>query len=127
MTSSIYNPQVFFASERTLLAWQRSSIAFIALGFVIERFGIFIKFLSASQNFNVDGFHASAIIGIVFILLGSTTCLLASIQHQRFVKTLNLDEIPRDHFIYLAPIIGYLVFLASCFLAFWILHNNAPA
>ena len=126
MTTSTYNPQVFFASERTLLAWQRSSIAFIALGFVIERFGIFVKFLSASQNFSADGFRASATIGIIFILLGSTTCLLASIQHQRFVKTLNLEEIPRDHFVYLAPFIGYLMFLASCFLAFWMLHNNSP-
>ena len=29
--NQIENPQVFFAAERTLLAWQRSSISFIAL------------------------------------------------------------------------------------------------
>jgi putative membrane protein len=29
------DPRVFFAAERTLLAWQRSSVALMGLGFVI--------------------------------------------------------------------------------------------
>lgn len=127
MSNVIYNPQVFFASERTALAWQRSSIAFIALGFVIERFGLFVKFLKISQDFDGGNFYASAIIGIIFIALGSTICLLSSIQHQLFVKTLLPEEIPRKHFVYLAPIMGYTIFLASCGLAFWMFFSNGPA
>ena len=31
------------ANERTFLAWLRTSIAVIAFGFVIERFGLFVS------------------------------------------------------------------------------------
>ena len=62
-----YNPQVFFAAERTLLAWQRSSISFIALGFVIERFGLFVKFLKIANDITVTSVQISAFIGIFFI------------------------------------------------------------
>ncbi len=124
MSASPYNPQVFFASERTLLAWQRSSIAFIALGFVMERFGLFIKFLKISQDFNSSVANDSAIIGIAFIALGSTTCLLSTIQHQLFIKTLSPEEVPRGHFVFLAPLMGYLIFLSACGLAYWLIRSN---
>lgn len=35
------DPRVFFASERTLLAWLRTGVALIGLGFVVSRFGLF--------------------------------------------------------------------------------------
>lgn len=35
------------ANERTFLAWVRTSIAIMALGFVIEKFAIFLQHLSA--------------------------------------------------------------------------------
>lgn len=124
MTDTVYNPQVFFASERTALAWQRSSIAFIALGFVIERFGLFLKFLKISQNFDAGDFQTSMIIGVIFILIGSTICLLSSIQHQLFTSTLSREEIPRRHFIYLAPAMGYAIFLASACLAYWLINSS---
>ena len=34
------------ANERTLLAWSRTSIAIIALGFVVARFGLLIRELT---------------------------------------------------------------------------------
>lgn len=35
-------PRVFFAAERTLLAWVRSGITVMALGFVVAKFGLFL-------------------------------------------------------------------------------------
>src|SRR5476649_2339332 len=39
------DPRVFFAAERTLLAWVRAAIGLIGLGFVVARFGLFFFFL----------------------------------------------------------------------------------
>ena len=43
--SELNDPRVFFAAERTLLAWNRTSLSLMAFGFVIERFGLFVTIL----------------------------------------------------------------------------------
>ncbi len=37
------DPRVFFAAERTLLAWVRTGLAVMGLGFVVARFGLFVR------------------------------------------------------------------------------------
>ena len=39
------DPRVFFAAERTLLAWVRTALGLVGLGFVVARFGLFLKLM----------------------------------------------------------------------------------
>ena len=37
------DPRVYMAAKRTFLAWIRTGIAFMAFGFVVDRFGLFLR------------------------------------------------------------------------------------
>jgi uncharacterized membrane protein YidH (DUF202 family) len=66
--------------ERILLV--RTGIAIIALGFVVARFGLFLKEISPLQQ-AATPVHFSSVIGVALILVGGFMELLAL---KRFVK-----------------------------------------
>ena len=75
------------ANERTFLAWVRTAIAVMAFGFLIERFGLFLRALH--PELVVPKQHLFAlIIGVVFILLGVAAAFLSSEGYRRFIRTL---------------------------------------
>jgi putative membrane protein len=43
------DPRVFFAAERTLLAWIRTGLTIMGFGFVVARFGLFLDLLDARR------------------------------------------------------------------------------
>lgn len=45
------DPRLRFAAERTRLAWMRAGLALIACGFVVARFGLFLREIPALSNF----------------------------------------------------------------------------
>jgi putative membrane protein len=87
------DPRVFFAAERTLLAWTRTSIAFLGFGVLIERFGMFVKMTLGTQAEILNRSFAFWL-GLAFILCGVGIAVMSSIQYGRFLKTLNPGEIP---------------------------------
>ena len=71
------------ANERTYLAWLRTGIATIGLGFVVARFGLLIRELTGISAIPETSFHFSSIIGIALVIAGGIMELLAL---DRFVK-----------------------------------------
>jgi len=63
------------ANERTYLAWVRTGIAVMALGFVVAKFGIIIKELVPNSS-NVSA-PFSASIGIILVISGGFMQVMA--------------------------------------------------
>lgn len=119
------DPRVFFAAERTLLAWLRTGLTIIALGFVVARFGLFLQLLTAQMHPGAaDQARAgsSAALGVVFVVVGAVAILMATVQHRRFVSTLPPSDLPakysRQFAIALSALIGVLGLLLAAYLTF---------
>lgn len=119
--SYLDDPRVYFAAERTLLAWQRSAIALMGLGFVIERFGLFIRLIAHDHPASTAQTAISLYIGVGFILIGASTAMLSAVQFIHFCKSLSPQETPRGHIAWLPPVINLFLAVAGVALSAWLL------
>ena len=94
--SDLNDPRVLFAAERTLLAWNRTSLALMGFGFVIERFGLFVRMLAPHPDAALQR-NFSFWIGLAFIVLGAITSVSSVAQYRRLLRTLRPVEIPAGY------------------------------
>jgi putative membrane protein len=88
--SDLNDPRVLFAAERTLLAWNRSCVALITLGFVIERFGLFVGEI---RGLALGGQRElSFLIGVGLIAAAVLLAVVSVQQYRRVIKTLTPAE-----------------------------------
>jgi putative membrane protein len=119
----VSDPRVFFASERTLLAWLRTGIAIVGLGFVVSRFGLFLHLVAAQAPGRPTRVEAlpSALLGAVFVVVGAVAVAAATVQHGRFIATLPEVDRPASYSRSFALWLSALVSTASFLLAAYLL------
>ena len=53
------DPRIYFAAERTMLAWIRTGLAMMGFGFVVARFGLFLRELAVARGETVPNVSGS--------------------------------------------------------------------
>lgn len=92
------DPRVFFAAERTLLAWTRSGLTLMALGFVVARFSLFLQLIAASGAAAAESERLhwpSSALGIALVAFGAASILGALRNHHSYVRSLPPEDVPK--------------------------------
>jgi len=105
--SYLNDPRVLFAAERTVLAWNRSCVALITLGFVIERFGLFVGELSSTAPTGQR--ELSFLIGVGLIAAAVLLALVSAEQYRRVIKTVTGVERPKGYWLWSGAIANVLL------------------
>lgn len=113
--SDLNDPRVFFAAERTLLAWNRTSLSLMAFGFVIERSGLLLHLLQPGTPGSPET-RFSFWIGFGFLLLGSWVACWSSWQYRKVVKALKPVEIPQGYSVNSGPSINVITAILGALL-----------
>ena len=80
-----------------MLAWLRSGLTVIGIGFVVARFGLFLEVVGASSAAARQAHPVhwpSNLLGIALVLTGSFMILAALRNHSAYVRSLPSTDIP---------------------------------
>jgi putative membrane protein len=85
------DPRIYLAAERTFLAWIRTGIAFMGFGFVVARFGLFLREIAMTNSVVVSRHDRdfSLPAGVALIAAGVIISLIAAIRHRRYMQALD--------------------------------------
>ena len=95
-TSATQNPQSYLAAERTFLAWIRTGLALMGFGFVVARFGLFLR---EAQRFihagNAQSSDFSLWSGTGLVLLGVVVLAVSVVRYRDNILRLQRGDMPR--------------------------------
>jgi putative membrane protein len=74
-------PTDYLANERTFLAWVRTGVTVIGLGFVVVKFGLLIREIAPRAH--TGSSRLSTPTGIVLVILGGVLVALAYFRYQQ--------------------------------------------
>ena len=91
------------ANERTVLAWVRTAIAIMAFGFLVEKFDLFLAIANeqmvskavAARALTIGGKTVGNIAGLLLILLGGATMVLAIVRFRKTARDIDSAD-PRQ-------------------------------
>lgn len=104
------------ANERTLLAWVRTGVGLISVGFVIERAGV----LAAGTPGGRETALASEIFGLALVALGCLTLVVGAIQFFRNRRMIIAGVFYATSAPYMIIVAGSLL-LAAAFIVYTLL------
>ena len=88
----------YLANERTFLAWIRTSIAIISLGFVVAKFGVWLREFAVriDPNVRMHTNGASLWMGVGMMSLGAVLSVLAVCRYHVVNLAIERGEVKAD-------------------------------
>ena len=84
------------ANERTFLAWVRTALGLIGLGFVLARMGLFLRQLAMAGGSgpmrHLRAGHEFMVTGVVFLVVGTALCAWTGWLYHRTRNAIDLDR-----------------------------------
>ena len=115
------DPRNYMAAERTFLAWLRTGISLMGFGFVVARFGLFLREMVVSAPkvpHETAGF--SLPVGILLIVLGMIVNVVAGLQHSRYIRALDRGEFRSTFDSRFAYLLGALLAVVGTVMAIYL-------
>ncbi|MGF7180856.1 YidH family protein [Tunturiibacter psychrotolerans] len=116
------DPRVYFAAERTFLAWIRTGLGLMGIGFAVSRFGLFLRQISAVESHlpaRTTGLSLWS--GVLLVALGVIVNLSAVYRHVQLIQELSSGtwrpgRVSRD-----AVVLGLLLAAAGVAMAIYLM------
>ena len=122
------DPRIYFAAERTLLAWIRTGLAMMGFGFVVARFGLFLHEIAAARGVSPPEHRSLSLwIGTALVLLGVVVDLCAVAMHARTLRRLDKGQTLDFHVLSLGTVVGMLLGVLGLLVTTYLLYGLGSA
>jgi putative membrane protein len=116
------DPRVYFAAERTFLAWIRTGLGLMGVGFAVSRFDLFLREFAGREGQARVATHIHPVLsGVALVVLGVVVLVTATYRHVQVTRDLSAGRwvagrVSRD-----AVVLAILLALAGVLLAGYLL------
>lgn len=117
-------PTDYLANERTFLAWLRTGIALVALGFVVARFGLLLRELATGAGVTpgTASNRISAMFGTGIVILSALFLVLSYVRYRHNDEALKHGTYTSDRFVIL--VVAAIVVIIAVLLAIYLLTTS---
>ena len=86
--------RTFLAGQRTLLAWIRTALALMGFGFLVARFGLFLRQVLAVEHLPTTTSSSFSLwMGMALVLLGVAVNVCAATRHLEFLRNFRTSQL----------------------------------
>lgn len=117
----------YLANERTFLAWVRTSIAVISLGFVLARFSVWLRELSIQRQpqIRIHRWGISLPIGVAMMILGGALTTLAAWRYHVVNRDIERGKVSADRGL-VVLVTAMVTLLSAAMIVFALLTAKQP-